>query len=177
VISHTQTLLRDAARPALDLVLGQLTEDTLRLACTRTGLQTPRGVQEARAALLAAAGARSGGNWLYCEVPRRRPRLAWQGMAARPTVTGVPTQVRAERRAPVDRLIWTNDNLVALKTLREERDPQTRDWRYRGKVDLIYIDPPFMANSDFVADNSISIDVDNDAGVSPVKEPSGTKIS
>jgi len=48
---------------------------------------------EARAALLAAAGSSGGGDWLQCEVPRRRPRLAWQGMQARPAVTGVPTQV------------------------------------------------------------------------------------
>ncbi|WP_295591508.1 site-specific DNA-methyltransferase [uncultured Lamprocystis sp.] len=198
-----QTLLCEAARPSLARLLEHLADDTLTLACTRLGLPVAETGAQARTALLAAAGVGSGGDWLHCEVPRRRPRLAWQGMQARPAVTGVPTQVqevvspglaahrderqgqfaglgaarsRAEQRAPVNRLIWTNDNLVALKTLLEERDPQTRDWRYRGKVDLIYIDPPFMVNSDFVADNSISIDVDNDAGVSAVKEPSLVEI-
>ena len=55
---------------------------------------------------------------------------------------------------PPNRLIWTNDNLVALQTLIDEKDPVTRDWRYRGKVDLVYIDPPFMVNNDFRADNA-----------------------
>ncbi|WP_295390053.1 site-specific DNA-methyltransferase [uncultured Thiodictyon sp.] len=202
-----QALLSAPGRPGLTQVLDQLGEDSLRLACTRLGLPAAAGGEQtqaqARAALLAAAGQGSGGDWLQCEVPRRRPRLAWQGMQARPAITGVPTQVlevvspglasrrderqgeleglgaakaRADSRAPVNRLIWTNDNLVALKTLLEERDPLTRDWRYRGKVDLIYIDPPFMVNSDFVADNSISIDVDGEAGVAAVKEPSLVEI-
>src|SRR6267142_912091 len=110
---------------------------------------------------------------LSIEVERRKPRLAWQGMERRELATPLPTQVveivrparaverkdeldltgrtaasHAELLRPENRLIWTSDNLVALKTLLEERDLQTKDWRYRGKVDLVYIDPPFMVNSD-----------------------------
>ncbi len=139
---------------------------------------------------------------LEVEVEPRKPRLAWQGMDRKEAVISVPaqvveivrpgrardrgdsllnteikTQVRAaaEREAnelPPNRLIWTNDNLVALQTLLDERDPVTHDYRYRGKVDLIYIDPPFMVNSDFRADNTIDIEIDEDEGVQAKKEPS-----
>lgn len=132
----------------------------------------------------------------------RKPRLFWNGMERKPQVTAVPTQVleivrpglatergselagtsaravqargtKAESpAAPQNRLIWTNDNLVALKTLLDERDPRTRDYRYRGKVDLIYIDPPFMVNNDFRADNSIDIELDEEEKVQARKEPS-----
>ncbi len=132
----------------------------------------------------------------------RKPRLFWNGMERKPHVTAVPTQVleivrpglatdRGSELAgtsarpvqarntkpeavatPQNRLIWTNDNLVALKTLLDERDPRTRDYRYRGKVDLIYIDPPFMVNNDFRADNSIDIEIDEAEGVQAKKEPS-----
>ncbi|MDP2315088.1 MAG: site-specific DNA-methyltransferase [Pseudomonadota bacterium] len=156
-----------------------------------------------RAILVESEGAEAGGDWMSVEAPRRKPRLAWQGKNTRSTVTSVPTQVleivspglaehrddrqgqldgisarkaRADARAPVNRLIWTNDNLVALRTLLDERDAVTGDWRYRGKVDLVYIDPPFMVNGDFVADNSISIDVDGEEGVSATKEPSLIEI-
>lgn len=130
----------------------------------------------------------------------RKPRLFWNGMERKPQVTAVPTQVleivrpglatdrgvelagtsarpvqartKEALATPQNRLIWTNDNLVALKTLLDERDPQTRDYRYRGKVDLIYIDPPFMVNTDFRADNSIDIEIDEEEGVQAKKEPS-----
>ncbi len=83
----------------------------------------------------------------------------------------------AGRSSSIDnRLIWTNDNLVALQTLLDERDPKTRDFRYRGKVDLVYIDPPFMVNSDFLADNSIDIELDEKAHVEAKKEPSLVEI-
>ncbi len=139
---------------------------------------------------------------LEVEVEPRKPRLAWQGMDRKEAVVSVPAQVveivrpgRARDRGdsllntdikthvrgageregnelPPNRLIWTNDNLVALQTLLDERDPVTRDYRYRGKVDLIYIDPPFMVNSDFRADNTIDIEIDEDEGVQAKKEPS-----
>jgi DNA modification methylase len=136
---------------------------------------------------------------LELEVEPRKPRLAWQGMERKEAVVAVPTQVveivrpgRARDRGdsllntehkthsrdargtelPPNRLIWTNDNLVALQTLLDERDPVTRDYRYRGKVDLIYIDPPFMVNSDFRADNTIDIEIDEEEGVQAKKEPS-----
>jgi len=71
-----------------------------------------------------------------------------------------------------NRLIWTNDNLVALRSLLDERDPKTKDYRYRGKVDLVYIDPPFMVNGDFRGDNAITIDLDEEAHIEAKKEPS-----
>ncbi len=134
------------------------------------------------------------------DVEPRKPRLAWQGMDRRELAASVPTQVveivrpgRAMERAgelvglsaraaavekviPENRLIWTNDNMVALQTLLDEKDPKTKDYRYRGKVDLIYIDPPFMVNNDFLADNAIDITLDEDAGVAAKKEPSLVEI-
>lgn len=134
-------------------------------------------------------------------VEPRKPKLAWHGWWRKEVAVPVPTQVveivhpgraihrddeliaearqQASRDAttvPPNRLIWTNDNLVALTTLLEERDPATRDYRYRGKVDLVYIDPPFMVNSDFRADNTIDIDIDEAAGVTAHKEPSLVEI-
>ena len=72
---------------------------------------------------------------------------------------------------PKNRLIWTNDNLVALKTLLDEKDSVSGEYKYRNKIDLIYIDPPFMVQDDFVAQNTIDIEVDEEAGVMSVKEP------
>jgi DNA modification methylase len=139
---------------------------------------------------------------LELEVEPRKPRLAWQGMDRKEAVVSVPTQVveivrpgrardhgdsllktdvKTHTRAagekestalPPNRLIWTNDNVVALQTLLDERDPETKEYRYRGKVDLIYIDPPFMVNSDFRADNTIDIEIDEEEGVQAKKEPS-----
>jgi 16S rRNA G966 N2-methylase RsmD len=79
---------------------------------------------------------------------------------------------RGEELRPENRLIWTNDNLVALQTLLDEIDPKTRDYRLRGKVDLVYIDPPFMVNNDFLADNAIEFELDDKASVQARKEPS-----
>jgi len=135
------------------------------------------------------------------DVEPRKPRLAWQGMERKELAAPVPTQVveivrpgraverkdeidltgraaasRNELVRPENRLIWTNDNLVALETLLEERDPRTKDWRYRGKVDLIYIDPPFMVNNNFRADNAIDIELDEKAHVQARKEPSLVEI-
>jgi DNA modification methylase len=134
------------------------------------------------------------------DVEPRKPRLAWQGMGRKELAGAVPTQVveivrpgraverkgelelgaraaaRDELVRPENRLIWTNDNLVALQTLLEERDPKTKDWRYRGKVDLVYIDPPFMVNDDFRADNAIDIELDEKAHVQARKEPSLVEI-
>lgn len=137
---------------------------------------------------------------LPLQVEPRKPKLVWNGMWRKEIATAVPTQVleivhpgRAVARGselaglevrqvaardttmvPPNRLIWTNDNLVALQTLLDEKDPVTRDYRYRGKVDLVYIDPPFMVNNDFRADNSIDIELDE--GVQAKKEPSLVEI-
>lgn len=144
----------------------------------------------------------AGDDWSLTVAPEpRKPRLAWQGMWRKEVAVSVPTQVveivrpgrvinrgddlelearqvgeRDVTTLPPNRLIWTNDNLVALQTLLDERDPQTRDYRYRGRVDLVYIDPPFMVNNDFRADNSIDIDLDEDEGVVAKKAPSLVEI-
>lgn len=134
------------------------------------------------------------------DVEPRKPRLAWQGMERKELAGAVPTQVvevvrpgraverkeelglgaravaRGELARPENWLIWTNDNLVALQTLLDERDPKTKDYRYRGKVDLVYIDPPFMVNNDFRADNAIEIVLDEKAHVQAHKEPSLVEI-
>lgn len=137
-------------------------------------------------------------------VPPRRPRLVWHGFDHHEVTTAVPTQVveivrpsrfigrsgeldldvsrasspleGSDASLPPNRLIWTNDNLVALQTLLDEKDPETRGYRYRGKIDLIYIDPPFMVQSDFRAENAIDIDLDENEGVQVKKEPSLVEI-
>jgi DNA methylase len=97
--------------------------------------------------------------------------------SSRSTSLAHPSRPRGARQAcRRTRLIWTNDNLVALQTLLDERDPETRGYRYRGKIDLVYIDPPFMVQSDFRADNAIDIDLDEDEGVQVKKEPSLVEI-
>jgi adenine-specific DNA-methyltransferase len=193
-----QHLLSVEPRPRLSDIVPCLSDDTVRLVCARAGLPLPSSVSQGRSLLVESSG---GSDWISVEAPRRKPRLAWQGKQIPAAVTSVPTQIlevvspglaerrdlrqpglegfstartRAAARSPVNRLIWTNDNLVALQTLLEERDPLTHEDRYRGKVDLIYIDPPFMVNGDFVADNSIAIDVDSDH--SATKEPSLVEI-
>lgn len=132
------------------------------------------------------------------EIKPKKPKLAYVGMDKKTLAEVVPTQVvevvypskvekkdeetlfaKGELRAkiikssdlPKNRLIWTNDNLIALKTLLDEKDPISGEYRYRNKIDLIYIDPPFMVQSDFVAENSIDIEVDEEEGVMSVKEP------
>jgi len=137
---------------------------------------------------------------LALDVDPRKPRLAWQGMERKELAPSVPAQVveivrpgrAVERKGELDnlaaraarpdlvrpenRLIWTNDNLVALQTILDERDPKTKDYRYRGAVDLVYIDPPFMVNNDFRADNAIEIELDEAAHVEARKEPSLVEI-
>lgn len=114
----------------------------------------------------------------------RRPQLLWQGRDKRRVAEAVPAQtleiVRPSRervanaahattpmwegdaQTPRNRLIWTNDNLVALTSLLagdEEHEP------LEGKVDLIYIDPPFALQSNF------SINVEIEDGVADEKLP------
>lgn len=138
---------------------------------------------------------------LQVEVTPRQPRLAWNGMDQREAVTSVPSQIvevvrparaidRESGNAPElpnvnvsaaavrmaetlpNRLLWTNDNLVALRTLLDEVDPKTHEPVYKGKVDLIYIDPPFMVGGDFRGDNTIDIAIDDDEEITAKKEPS-----
>lgn len=132
------------------------------------------------------------------ELKPKKPRLAYVGMDKKTVAEAVPTQVveivypsKIEKKdentlfskgellqkitkssdLPKNRLIWTNDNLVALKTLLDEKDPVSGEYKYRNKIDLIYIDPPFMVQDDFVTQNSIDIKVDEEEGVVSVKEP------
>jgi adenine specific DNA methylase Mod len=54
---------------------------------------------------------------------------------------------------PTDNNEWRNmivfgDNLQFLKTVYENKDPLIKD-KVKGKVKLIYIDPPFATESDF----------------------------
>lgn len=106
----------------------------------------------------------------------RQPRLGWHGMERSelpPRAVHKPELVEwidlsrnpsqdacgAEAQAagqgapapPPNRLILAADNLHALQALLDERDAATGAPRYRGQVDLVYIDPPFMVNSDFYA--------------------------
>lgn len=115
----------------------------------------------------------------------RQPRLLWNGRDRRREAEPVPAQVlevvRPQRErvvsgglgsspllslapaAPQNRLIWTNDNLVALTSLLagdDEHEPLA------GQVDLIYIDPPFAVQSNF----NISVEIEE--GVADEKLPS-----
>lgn len=104
-----------------------------------------------------------------------RPAKARVSEDQLPGITAGRQGVRADD-LPENRLIWTNDNLVALRTLLDEKDPATKDYRYRGKIDLVYIDPPFMVNADFMADNAVEVELDEDEGVQAKKEPSLVEI-
>ncbi|MFA5348982.1 MAG: site-specific DNA-methyltransferase [Candidatus Paceibacterota bacterium] len=132
------------------------------------------------------------------ELQSKKPKLAYIGMDKKTVVEAVPTQVveiiypsKAQKSdentlfakgqlqtkiakpndLPKNRLIWTSDNLVALKTLLDEKDSVSGEYKYRNKIDLIYIDPPFMVQNDFITENSIDIEVDEKEGVMSVKEP------
>lgn len=76
----------------------------------------------------------------------------------RPTQFDLAPGAVDERTAllPYNRLIWTNDNLVALTALLHGDDQHEP---LEGKVDLIYIDPPFAVQSDF----RINVEIENGA--------------
>lgn len=101
-------------------------------------------------------------------VPHRQPRLVWHGWDAHPpsapTSSAVVELVRPRLDHPGDpnRLIWAHDNLAVLDALLDEREGEG-GYRYRGKVDLVYIDPPFMVQADFVARGSVALDPDDPA--------------
>ena len=120
----------------------------------------------------------------YTPTPRR-PSLIWSGRHKRRAADPMPAQtleiVRPVRNAatgrdnlatqalwsgqegaPENRLIWTNDNLVALTSLLHGDDQHAP---LAGKVDLIYIDPPFAVQSNF----SINVEIEN--GVADEKLP------
>ena len=65
----------------------------------------------------------------------------------------VPLQVDRRFNVSMDNSEWNNiiafgDNLQFLKTLNEDKDPAIKG-KVKGKVKLIYIDPPFATTEDF----------------------------
>ncbi len=123
----------------------------------------------------------------YFAVPKQ-PRLLWNDRDKRKAAEPLPTQtveiirpfyseVKADRQgqshaqggldmasdaAPESRLIWTNDNLVALTSLLHGDGHHAP---LEGQVDLIYIDPPFAVQADF----KINVEIEN--GLSDEKLP------
>ena len=81
-------------------------------------------------------------------------RLPGMRAASQLGFAGANGNGRAE--LPVNRLIWTNDNLVALTALLHGDDQHAP---LEGQVDLIYIDPPFAVQSDF----RINVEIENGA--------------
>lgn len=83
-------------------------------------------------------------------------------------VFSVPLQVEkvfnGKREAFKDgwrNMIVFGDNLQFLKTIYENKDPLIKD-KVKGKVKLIYIDPPFATASDFKAGNGQKVYADKD---------------
>ena len=123
----------------------------------------------------------------YFATPKQ-PRLIWNDRDKRRAAEPLPTQtveiirpfyseVKADKQGqshaqggldmaheavPESRLIWTNDNLVALTSLLHGDGHHAP---LEGKVDLIYIDPPFAVQSDF----KINVEIEN--GLSDEKLP------
>jgi adenine-specific DNA-methyltransferase len=114
----------------------------------------------------------------YYATPKQ-PRLIWNNRDKRKAAEPVPTQTvevirpfyadkeqgaldMAHEAAPESRLIWTSDNLVALTSLLHGDGNHAP---LEGKVDLIYIDPPFAVQSDF----KINVEIEN--GLSDEKLP------
>ena len=123
----------------------------------------------------------------YFATPKH-PRLIWNDRDKRKAAEPLPTQtveiirpfyseVKADKQGqshsqggldmaheavPESRLIWTNDNLVALTSLLHGDGHHAP---LEGKVDLIYIDPPFAVQSDF----KINVEIEN--GLSDEKLP------
>ncbi len=123
----------------------------------------------------------------YFAVPKQ-PRLLWNDRDKRKAAEPLPTQtveiirpfyseVKADKQGqshaqggldmaheavPESRLIWTNDNLVALTSLLHG---DSHHAALEGQVDLIYIDPPFAVQSDF----KINVEIEN--GLSDEKLP------
>jgi len=114
----------------------------------------------------------------YFATPKQ-PRLIWNDRDKRKSAEPLPMQTveiirpfyadklqggldMASDAAPESRLIWTNDNLVALTSLLHGDGHHAP---LEGKVDLIYIDPPFAVQSDF----KINVEIEN--GLSDEKLP------
>ena len=69
-------------------------------------------------------------------------------------VTAVPVQIQktfiSDKKNSWNNMIVFGDNLQFLKTVYENNDENIKD-KIKGKVKLIYIDPPFATNSDWTA--------------------------
>jgi site-specific DNA-methyltransferase (adenine-specific)/adenine-specific DNA-methyltransferase len=85
-------------------------------------------------------------------------------------VFSVPLQVEkvfnGKRKAFKDgwrNMIVFGDNLQFLKTIYENKDQLIKD-KIKGKVKLIYIDPPFATESDFRANNGQKVYTDKSKG-------------
>lgn len=87
------------------------------------------------------------------------PKLVYDGkrskaaILAEATVSGGPLEVERYLAGAKENDDWTNmivqgDNLQFLKTCYRNEDPLIKD-KVKGKVKLIYIDPPFATESDF----------------------------
>ena len=87
-----------------------------------------------------------------------------EGRASR--IAGPPTDLFAAKPSGQDewrnKLIW-GDNLLVMASLLEE---------FAGKVDLIYIDPPFATGADF----SFQTTLGDDNSVELLKEPSALEV-
>jgi len=98
-------------------------------------------------------------NQIRIETPKGRPLLNWVGKKPIEYVRGFPTQLievydpenvdkfpEAPKYSELEKnwhnLLFHGDNKEVLATLLE--------LGYRGKIDLIYIDPPFASNKDYV---------------------------
>lgn len=81
---------------------------------------------------------------LRVEQARGRPLLQWAGKRALESVEYFPAQEKEfygdKNEKRLNRLFW-GDNLQVLSHLLKE---------YRGKIDLVYIDPPFDSKADYV---------------------------
>ena len=95
----------------------------------------------------------------YCDTPKERFGLNWAGKteAAREAQR---TSNGTLRPCPADSKNWDNtqnvyiegDNLEVLKLLQKS---------YQGKVDLIYIDPPYNTGNDFVYNDDYKDNLEN----------------
>ncbi|MCA9692641.1 MAG: hypothetical protein KC636_23785 [Myxococcales bacterium] len=139
----------------LEALLAACSKDQLRSLCQARGRARSGTRAQLIARLLAEAPAAAS---VTLAVPPGAARLAYHGRGEAPepgpATTRVIECVDGEEAGPLppdrSRLILARDNLVALQALVDERDASGRP-RWRGAIDLVYIDPPFMAGADFHA--------------------------
>ena len=71
------------------------------------------------------------------------PELRWTGKRPYRSTQYYPAQLRetygTEKNGWINKIFW-GDNLQVMSHLLKE---------YRGKIDLIYIDPPFASDADY----------------------------